>query len=177
MLLHLEIGFAFEPDAAFEKPELHGIDNFRLGIEIAIEPSWNKHCVRRPLSTTNSSYSAAEKMPLYLTVEAQGDTQDHTTGITTAATRKKNAASASACECGFDPCKKSFRIDLRLFAVATGLSAVEIAADVTTGPRLPRIGGEPLGDRSSLGGSGAVFERLMQKFFQKVCSIKIRFAG
>ena len=109
-------------------------------------------------------------MPPYLTVEAQGDTQDQHDGDHDSSNAEKNAASASACECGFDPCKNAFRIDLRLFAVATGLSVVEIAADVTTGPRLPRIGGEPLGDRSGLGGGGAVFERLMQKVLPKVCS-------
>ena len=73
-----------------------------------------------------------------------------------------------------------FKVPCRVLSSLTDPDLpVEVAADVAAGPCLARIGGEPLGDRSGLGGGGAVFERLMQKFFRrsvhknKVCRMKI----
>ena len=176
---HLEVGFAFEPDATLEKPELHGIVDFRLGIEVG-DRAVLKQALRTPPPVDDEfAVLRIRKDAPYLTVETQGDAQHQRDGNHDGGDAKKNAAPPAAREGGFDPREDALRGDLLPLVVAAGLLPVEVAADVATGPCLARIGGEPLGDRSGLGGGGAVFERLMQKFFRrsvhknKVCRMKI----
>lgn len=142
-------------------------------------PSWNRHCVRRPRVDDEFAVLRAREDAPYLTVEAQGDAQHQRDGNQDRGDTEKDAATASAREGGSDPREDALRGDLLPLVVAAELLPVEVAADVAAGPRLARTGGEPLGDRGRLGGCGAVFERLMQKFFRrsvhknKVCRVTI----
>lgn len=161
-MLHLEIGFAFEPDAAFEQSELHGIVDFRLGIEVGDRPVLEQ-ALRTPAAVDDKfAVLRTREDASHLPVEAQGDAQDQQDGNQDGGNPEQDTAATAARERGFDPRKDAFRIDLRLPVIAAGLLPVEIAADVAAGPRLARIGGEPFGDRSRFGGGGAVFERPMQ---------------
>ena len=143
---HLEVGFAFELDATLEKPELHGIVDFRLGIEVG-DRTVLKQALRTPPPVDDEfAVLRIRKDAPYLTVETQGDAQHQRDGNHDGGDAKKNAAAPAAREGGFDPREDALRGDLLPLVVAAGLLPVEVAADVAAGPCLARIGGEPLGD-------------------------------
>ena len=95
---HLEVGFAFEPDATLEKPELHGIVDFRLGIEVG-DRTVLKQALRTPPPVDDEfAVLRIRKDAPYLTVETQGDAQHQRDGNHDGGDAKKNAAAPAARE-------------------------------------------------------------------------------
>ena len=168
---HLEVGFAFEPDATLEKPELHGIVDFRLGIEVG-DRTVLKQALRTPPPVDDEfAVLRIRKDAPYLTVETQGDAQHQRDGNHDGGDAKKNAAAPAAREGGFDPREDALRGDLLPLVVAAGLLPVEVAAHAWP---------ESVASHSATEAASAAvarFSSVLCKSSSEGLFIKIKFAG